>query len=178
MLLLAICAFAQASGDPWGRRAARETAVAWAGPGARRFVETEGDAAVAALLAMSPRTGARLAAAWESGALGRLPDKHGFLRCLARPGVRDRQDTVARFALSRLDRLEDQDEFRAFMANPVEQALGLASLEEEAAAERARRLAAERWGAARGWQALCLAAGAGALAGFAAGWWARKRMGG
>jgi hypothetical protein len=123
--------------DPRARRAWREQAVASVGPVARDFVETQGDEAVAALFACSKPVAVKLAQFHAGGELARLPRPRDLLLAIARPGC---GDDVALFAIGHSGELADRDFLDAYLAHPLEYALGLKALEAGAAEVRARRL--------------------------------------
>jgi hypothetical protein len=128
--------FAQGS-DPRVRRAYREKAVAIVGADAREFVETEGDEAVAAIFACSRRMAVKLAEFYTSGEMDKLPRPRDLLRVIALP---HHGDDVARWAIQHASELSDTDCFDAYLASPLDYALGLKDLETGAAEARARRL--------------------------------------
>jgi hypothetical protein len=123
--------------DPRIRRAHREQAVAAVGPGARDFVETQGDEAVAAIFACSKPVAVKLAEFHACGELGKLPRPRDLLRVIAQPR---HGDDVAVWAICHARELADTDSFDAFLFNPLEYALGLKQLATGAAEARARRL--------------------------------------
>jgi hypothetical protein len=125
------------SDDPRTRRANREKAVAMTGPIAREFVETYGDEAVAAIFASSKAVAVKLAEFHASGELGKLPRPVDFLRVIANPRL---PDDAANWAILHADELHDTDSFNAYLANPLEYALGLKQLKAGAAEARAKRL--------------------------------------
>jgi hypothetical protein len=123
--------------DPRVRRANREMAVAIVGPGARDFVETQGDEAVAAIFACSKPVAVKLAQFHASGELGKLIRPRDLLRVIAQPG---HGNDVALWAIHHAGELTDTDCFDAYLMSPLEYALGLKPLEAGAAEARARRL--------------------------------------
>jgi hypothetical protein len=128
---------AEASADPRIRRAYREQAVAAVGPGARDFVETHGDEAVAAIFACSKPVAVKLAEFHACGELGKLPRPRDLLRVIAQPR---HGDDVALWAIYHARELSDTDSFDAYVLSPLEYALGLKQLAAGAAEARARRL--------------------------------------
>jgi hypothetical protein len=124
------------SSDPRVRRANREKAVARLGPIARDFVETY-DEAVAAIFACDKAVGVKLAEFHASGGLAKLPRPRDLLRALADPR---QSDDVALWAIAHATELADPDSFTAFLASPLEYALGLKQLQAGAATVRAKRL--------------------------------------
>src|SRR5438067_275801 len=92
--------------DPRVRRAYRERAVAIAGPNARDFVETQGDEAVAAILACSKAVTMKLAEFYASGEMGKLPRPRDLLRVIAQ---RRHGDDVALWAIHHARELTDTD---------------------------------------------------------------------
>lgn len=125
------------SANPRQRRSFRERAVARIGPVARDFVEAQGDEAVAAIFACSAPVGVKLAEFHASGGLGKLP-RPGDLLCLI--ALRGHGDDVALWAIAHAGELEDPDSFNAYLASPLDYALGLKDLAAGAAETRARRL--------------------------------------
>jgi hypothetical protein len=125
------------SDDPRTRRANREKAVAMTGPIAREFVETYGDEAVAAIFACSKAVAVKLAEFHASGELGKLPRPLDLLRAIANPRL---SDDVANWAILHAGELHDTDSFDAYLASPLEYALGLKQLKAGAAEARAKRL--------------------------------------
>jgi hypothetical protein len=123
--------------DPRVRRAWREKAVAAVGPKARNFVETQGDEAVAAILACSRPVAVKLVEFYSSGELGKLPWPRALLGVIAQPR---HGDDVALWAINHAGELSDSDSFDAYVSSPLEYALGLKQLATGAAEVRARRL--------------------------------------
>jgi hypothetical protein len=123
--------------DPRVRRAQREQAVAIVGPSGRDFVETQGDEAVAAVFACSRAVAMKLVQFHASGELGKLPRPGDLLRVIAQPRHRD---DVALWAIRHTVELADTDSFDAYLASPLEYALGLKQIAAGAADARARRL--------------------------------------
>jgi len=121
--------------DPRIRRAYREQAVAYAGPVARDFVETQGDEATAAILSCSQQVAKKLADFHASGQLAKMPKPRDLLRAIAFNG-----DDAALWAISHQAELTDVDNLDAYCLEPLQYALGLKPLAEGAAAVRARRL--------------------------------------
>lgn len=133
--------YSQQGGQPDARtrRIYRESAVAWAGPSARDFVEgPTGDEAAAALLACSPQVARKLAEAHTS--LGKVPKPRDLLQTIGRYG-----DDAALWALQHHQaELMDVDNLDAFCFDgTLQYALGLKSIEEGGAQMRARRLAVQ-----------------------------------
>lgn len=123
--------------DPRVRRALREQAVAYAGPAAREFVESQGDDAVAALLACSQPVARKLAEAHTS--LSKTPKPRELFKAIATAG-----DDAALWALQHHQtELMDVDNTDAFCSEPLQYALGLKPISEGGAQVRARRLAAQ-----------------------------------
>jgi hypothetical protein len=122
--------------DPHVRRANRERAVALVGPGARDFVETYGEDAVAAIFACSKRIRAMLTGFYASGGLDSLPRPRDLLRAIGQPR---HGDDVAIWVMCHADELADKDCIDAFLASPLEYTLGLKPLETGAAEVRALR---------------------------------------
>lgn len=127
----------ESSSDPRVRRAHREKAVATIGPIARQFVETYGEEAVAAIFACSKSVAVKLAEFHASGELGRLPRPRDLLCVIANPRHRD---DVALWAIGHASELTDPDSFDAYLANPLEYAMGLRALQTGAASVRTNRL--------------------------------------
>lgn len=137
LLLVVPSAALFAQSDPRVRRANREKAVALTGPIARDFVETYGDEAVAAIFAVSKATAVKLAEFHASSELGKLPRPRDLLRIIANPRYRD---DVALWAIQHGSELTDTDSFDAYLARPLEYAMGLRQLQTGAASVRANRL--------------------------------------
>jgi hypothetical protein len=123
--------------DPRVRRANREKAVAIVGLQGRDFVETYGEPAVEAIFACSKYVAVRLADLHASGKLAKLSRPADLLRVIAYP---KHGDEVALWAINHADELADKDSFNAYLASPLEYALGLKQLQAGAAAARANRL--------------------------------------
>jgi hypothetical protein len=123
--------------DPRAQRARRESAVARVGSYSRDFVETYGDEAVAAIFACSKAVAVKLVEFHVSGEMGKLPRPHDLLRAIAQPR---HGDDVALWAIHHARELTDTDSFVAYLASPLEYALGLKQLQTGAAEVRARRL--------------------------------------
>jgi len=129
--------FGQWGGDPRMRRAHRERAVAIVGPGARDFVETHGDQAVAAIFACSKPVAVKLAEFHACGELDRLIRPRDLLWVIAQPG---NGNDVALWAIYHSNELFDRDAFDAYLLSPMEYAMGLKDIATGAAEARARRL--------------------------------------
>jgi hypothetical protein len=127
--------------DPRARRTNRERAVVALGtPEARAFVESHyGDQACAAIFACSQSVGQELAELHASGDLGKLPKPAEILRVIGFRG-----DDAAKFVIHNTRELQDPDCTDAFLARPLEFALGLERLEEAASQIRASRETSER----------------------------------
>lgn len=165
----------QVNPDPRMRRALRERAVAYAGEGSREFVETQGDAAVAAIFACSQGGARKLVEFNNSGKLAKLPRPADLLRVIAQPG---NGDDVGVYAIQHANELTDVDNFDAYLLNPLEYAYALRPLSEGAAEVRARRLSAQA--AWVPWQVTldgrAIAIGGGVLAVVLFLWWRRSRV--
>jgi|SRR5579884_1563275 len=167
LLLLPLPAHGQ--GNPYQRRAIREQAVAYAGPQARAFVETD-DVASLALLAVSPSGAQKLVEFHSSGGLGKLPRPPDLLRCIAAYG-----DDMLLFIIRHAKELEEPNVCDAFLLSPAEYALGLKPLEQGAAEVKAAKLSYYAAAQNRGWNSkhLALFAGIAAIAGLVI--WRRRR---
>jgi len=165
----------QVDNDPRTRRALRERAVAYAGPSSREFVETQGDAAVAALFACSQPAAGKLVEFHNSGGLAKLPKPGDLLRVIAQPG---NGDDVLLYAIQHANELSDVDCFDAYLLNPLEYAYALRPLGEGAAEARARRLSAHAatipWRVTLDGRAIALGGGILAIVLFL--WWRRRRQ--
>jgi len=130
----------QQQNDPRVRRAWREQAVAYAGPGSRSFIETMGEPAVAAIAACSRNGARKLVEFHASGSLGKLPRPSDLLWVIGQPR---HGDDVALWAIDHSKELTDIDQFNAFIASPLEYTLKLKPLETGGAECRAQRLQAQ-----------------------------------
>jgi hypothetical protein len=132
--------------DARTRRALRERAVDAVGPEAREFVESCDEAAFA-LLTCSRPVAVKLAEFYAAGQLNKLPRPRDLLAVIANPR---HGDAVALWAMQHAGELTDPDCCDAYLAYPLEYALGLRRLADDAARLRALRQQGNAWGAGRG----------------------------
>ena len=119
--------------SPREKRAAREATVARVGKMARSLVETYGEPAVKALDSVSLPVAQQLAECHNRGAFPKAARPADILRVLANP---DNGDDVALFVIRRIDELSDPAACDAFLAAPLDHALGLRDLAESARVRR------------------------------------------